>query len=510
MREIRRVRGMAISTLASTALMLGAIGLAAAPAMAASTLTGPASAAPNQQVTYTLSVTQASPFTGGNTLSLADCNTGQQLGNNSYNVDMGGLGSWAFTFLTPGYAITMQPCAFMDFAPLPGASTVLQVGGVVSTYTVVTTPDTAKLGVATKVLVTVQSSSPSQYNPTGQVVIKDINSATLQTVGLTPGPGTGQSYAYYWWTPTVAGQYTFQGFYGGDAFATKSQSAVDVTIATASGNPISLVLPPSLTVGVPATLQANVYPANVQGSVGFTLNGAPISASVPIINGVAKYTWTPTAAGTVTMGANYTTNQGGTGTTSQQISIVAGPVSSDVITLAQPGFGVWGPNGTYTLGNGSSFTFVASTLSGAPVTMRNNGACTNSGLTISIVTGSGTCTLSASSPGGNGYGPVTQNYVVNQVPGQQTAIVAAPLSGKLKVGRVYVLESPSERDTNAGQNISWKITKGKNSVCSLVYPNSGSVNLRIKKKGTCQVKGSAPGVPSMWAPYSVLRSYTAK
>ena len=40
-----------------------------------------------------------------------------------------------------------------------------------------------------------------------------------------------------------------------------------------------------MTQGVPVTLVATVAPAGVQGSVGFTLNGAPISASIPIVNG---------------------------------------------------------------------------------------------------------------------------------------------------------------------------------------------------------------------------------
>ncbi|MEI6361281.1 MAG: Ig-like domain repeat protein [Actinomycetes bacterium] len=512
MRE-SRLRGIVTSAAAASAVVLSALSFGAAPAMAVTTITGPAVAAPNQLVSYTMTATVDTPLSAG-TLRLVDCNTFQNLGTNSYVVTMGATGSFAFAFVTPGFATTMAPCAVLFDLDLGGSTTLaatnLQVSGSFATTTTVNSPDTAKLGVATQIQVTVQSASPSSYNPTGQVVVKDINGAPLKTMGLTPGPGTGQSYAYYWWTPTVAGTYTFQAFYSGDAYAVKSQSPIDTTIATSSGNPISLSLPPSLTVGVPTTLQANVFPATIQGSVGFTLNGAPITASIPIVNGVAQASWTPTFAGTVTIGASYTTNQGGTGSTSQPIPIVAGPVSSDVITLTQPGFGIWAPNGTYNMGTGSSFTFLASTLSGAGVTMKNNGACTNNGLTLTVSTGSGVCTLSVSSPGGNGYGPVTQNYVVNQIPGPQTATVAAPQSGKLTKGRTYVLESPAQADTNAGQNISWKITKGKNSVCKLVYPNSGAVNVKMLKKGTCNVKGSAPGVPNMWNPYTVTRSYTVK
>ncbi|MCX6423956.1 MAG: hypothetical protein NTV96_05220, partial [Actinobacteria bacterium] len=69
------------------------------------------------------------------------------------------------------------------------------------TTTTISTPNNAQVGVATKITVTVQSNSPSAYSPTGQVVVKDVNGAKLQTMGLTPGPGNCQGYAYYWWTP---------------------------------------------------------------------------------------------------------------------------------------------------------------------------------------------------------------------------------------------------------------------------------------------------------------------
>ena len=91
--------------------------------------------------------------------------------------------------------------------------------------------------------------------------------------------------------------------------------------------------------------------------------------------------------------------------------------------------------------------------------------------------------------------------------GQQTATLAAPQSGKVNVGKTLTLESPSQGDTNAGQNITWKITAGKSKICSLVFPSSGAVNLKMKKKGTCTVVGSAPGVPNVWSAYSVTRSY---
>ena len=118
--------------------------------------------------------------------------------------------------------------------------------------------------------------------------------------------------------------------------------------------------------------------------------------------------------------------------------------------------------------------------------------------------------MKASSPGANGYAPVTYTYNINLVPGQQTATVSAPVSGGYKVGRVLVLESPNQQDTNAGQNINWTVKKPGKSVCQILYPSTGAVTLKIKKKGTCTVIGSAPGVPGQWQKFQTARNYTGR
>ena len=377
------------------------------------------------------------------------------------------------------------------------------------TSTTISAPNTAQIGVPTQITVTVQSQSPSGYQPTGTVIVRDGNGATITTMGLTPGTGTGQSFAYWRWTPPAAGTYIFQATYSGDTNAVASTSPVDVISATSSGNTISLAAPGTMTQGVPVVLTATVIPWNVQGSVGFTLNGQPISASVPLINGVATFTWTPTIVGNVTLGANYMTNGGRSGSTSDPVTIVAGPASVDVITLTQPGFGAWAPNGVYTLGNGTSFTFQATTLSGAAVVLKNTGPCTNIGLTLTIPVGSGTCSLIATSAGAGGYAAVSQGYTVNMVPGQQTATLAAPNSGRFSVGRTVRLQNPSQGRTNAGQTVSWRVTAG-GSRCRITYPSNGAVNVQLRRAGQCTVVASARAVSGQWAAFRLQRTYTAR
>lgn len=393
------------------------------------------------------------------------------------------------------------------FAGVLAVATIRQV----PTQTTISAPNLAQVGVPTQITVTVQSQSPSSYVPTGQVVVRDASGAVITTMGLTPTSGiNGQSFAFWRWTPPASGTFTFQATYNGDTNAQGSTSPIDLVTATPSGNTISLTAPGTMTQGVPALLTATVIPLNVQGSVGFTLNGAPISASVPLVNGVATFLWTPKVAGTVTLGANYMTNGGRSGSTSDTVTIAAGPTSPDAITLVQPGVGPWAPNGVYTLGNGTRFTFAASTLSGSPVKLTiTDGPCAVNGLALSITGGSGQCSLVARSAGSAGYQPVSQTYTIVAAPGTQTAALAAPPSGRFPVGRSIRLQNPSQGVTNAGQNISWRITQGGNR-CRLRFPSNGAVNVQLQRAGQCTVVAQARAVSGQWNAFRLQRNYTAR
>lgn len=490
------------TAVASVALIGGALTVATPAAHAVGTLTGPTSANVSQQVTYTL----PSPPAGN--LVLEDSN-GQ--GYAYQSVGFGDPTAY-FTFVTPTNAQALNLfVADQNTGAVLSNAVSLTIGGVVSTTTAISAPNTATIGASITITATVTSTGGSQYNPPGQIRITDANNATITTMGLTNGPGAGQSYAYFRWTPSAAGTYFFIATYvpSSGSLATGSTSIQDSVIASPSGNTISISAPPTLSLATPAKLVATVYPSNVQGSVGFTVNGSPISASIPISNGTASFIWTPNTTGIITLGASYTTNNGGSGSTSETITVRA-PTSTDVITLVQPGWGNWGNGGSYNMGNGSNFAFQASTLSGASVTLSENGPCQISGLTLTVNSGSGNCSMKAVSAGGNGYAGVTYNYNINLVPGTQTANVSAPPSGSFKVGRVLVLESPNATDTNAGQNINWVIKKGGKKHCALLYPSTGAVTLRVKNKGTCTVIGKAPGVSGQWQPFQTARNYTGR
>lgn len=398
----------------------------------------------------------------------------------------------------------------LNGSPFAGVLAVATIGQV-PTQTTISAPNLAQVGVPTQITVTVQSQSPSNYPPTGQVVVRDASGATITTMGLTPRQGVnGQSFAFWRWTPPAEGTFTFQASYAGDTNAQASTSSLDLVTATQSGNTISLTAPGTMTQGVPAQLVATVIPLNVQGSVGFTLNGAPISASVPLVNGVATFLWTPKVSGSVTLGANYMTNGGRSGSTTDAVTIAAGPSSPDSISLVQPGFGAWAPNGVYTRGNGTRFAFQASTLSGSQVQLTiADGPCAISGLTLSVKSGTGQCSMVAKSAGSAGYQAVAQTYTIIAAPGTQTATLAAPPSGRFNVGRTVRLQNPSQGVTNAGQNITWRITQGGNR-CRLRFASNGAVNVQLQRAGQCTVVAQARAVADEWAAFRLQRTYTAR
>jgi len=486
------------ATAAAVALVAGGLASAAPAQAAVSGFGGPVG------VQETITITGTAPGLPGQ----STCVVQPWINNVSQATVTGALTNGTLTVLwTPTMAgaatLELVNCTTTSF--IPGATI-----SKVNTTVTVTTSNQAKVGQATQVTALVQSTSPSSYQPTGSITITDANGAAVSgSMGLTPGPGNGQSYAYFWWTPKTAGTYYFKAQYNGDSNSNQSpMSPTDAVTATPTGGNIALYAPPTMTQGQPVTLTATVYPPGTQGSVGFTVNGAPISASIPIgANGQASFLWTPNVVGQITLGASFTTNQGGSGSTSEKVTVNPGPAQKDVITLVQPGWGPWTNGGTYQLGNGTNFTFQASALSGAQVQIGETGPCSVSGLTLVVPVGSGQCNITSYSPGGNGYAAVQYGYTVIAIPGTQTATIAAPQSGEVNKGRTLTMESPAQVDTNAGQNITWKITKGKNKICKLKFPSSGAVKLKMLKKGQCNVKGTAPGVPGQWNPYTVYRSY---
>lgn len=507
----RRLGGAIVNGTIAGSIVLAGVGLTAGPAAAVDNgcaLTGATNGAIG--VGQSLSLTNCSTLNGTVvvTVNYPALGVVQSVPVTVTSL-LGGPGGFGTTVWNPN---TVGVANLSTGTPILASLSIVPV----STTTTISAPNTAQLGVSTNLTAVVQSVSPSITQPLGSVIFRDGNGNPLATIALQRGASTSQAIAVWSWVPPSLGNFIFNASYvpsniQGQPATTgaSSTTAADTVLVTPSGSNIALTMPPAVFLGTPTTIAATVFPTNTQGSVGFTVNGKPISASVPIVNGSALFVWTPTILGQQVVGANFTGNGGQSGAT-QNVVTVQQSTQADVITLTQPGFGIWAPNGTFPLGNGTSFTFTATTLSGASVALRDTGACNTSGLALTIDTGTGQCNIIAVSAGGNGYQPVSQGYLVNMVPGMQTATLAAPNSGRVNVGNTIRLATARQGQTNARQTITWSITQGRNTVCRLAFPNSGVVNLRINKRGQCTFRARAAGVPNSWAPFQLQRTYTAR
>ena len=438
---------------------------------------------------------------------LATYSNGVQVSSPTVGADINGSATLIFTPTIAGtitQAFIGSTCT--PFPVTPSVATITQV----TTTTQISTPNTSSVGQRSQILVTVQSASPSAYAPTGQVVVRNANGAVLQTMGLTAGPGNGQSFAYFRWTPTQAGTFFFQATYNGDSNATTSTSPQDTSSSTPSGNTISLTAPSTMTQGVPVNSGRH---RRSRRCPGLGRLHPERRADQRVHPDRQRRRHVPVDSERRRPGdprCQLHDQSGRLGIDHRSRDDRAPvPTQTDVISLVQPGWGPWNPGGTYTLGNGSSFAFQATTLSGAGVTLSESGPCQVSGLTITIDTGSGQCNLVATSPGGNGYRGVQQGYTVSIIPGNQTAALAAPNSGNFSKGRTIRLQNPSQGQTNAGQNVTWRVTSGGNR-CRIRYPSSGAVNLQLQRAGTCNVVARAPGVAGQWNQFRLERSYRAR
>ena len=187
----------------------------------------------------------------------------------------------------------------------------------------------------------------------------------------------------------------------------------------------------------------------------------------------------------------------------------AGPASAaseDSIIIDPVGAaGAWTPGGAVTFMNGTSMALVAASESQMPVQLAVAGPCVLAGGRITAQSGAGSCTLTALTRPGNGYGGASNTYRILLAPGWQTAPLDAPASGSLTPGTRVRLGRPG-LVTTAGQTVAWRVTKGRGS-CKVVRTATGATRLLVGRAGSCYVRASAPAVEGQWQAYAVFRAY---
>ncbi len=322
--------------------------------------------------------------------------------------------------------------------------------------------------------------------------------------------------AEIWFMPRVSGTITVTATYTSFDGGTKGTSA-PLAIAVGGGAigsvALDLTTDTLLTVGKPAPLTATVTPTTGIGRVTFSVDGAKL-ATVDVTRGQASTTWKPTTVGQHTLSARYS-GAGVDDAVASRVVVAAaqggsGTSKADVIVLDPAGeLTPWTPNASVTLANGTRRQLVASAASGATVSLAVAGPCSLGNNVLTIDAGANTCTLTAVSPGGNGFGPATQNYGIVLTPGMQQADLQAPPSGSVARRSSFVL-GPAGQTTNLGKPLRWSVAGGETSVCGIVSAG-GNVRLKVgARAGTCRVRVQAPGVPGQWKPYAAKRTYRVR
>lgn len=322
--------------------------------------------------------------------------------------------------------------------------------------------------------------------------------------------------AEIWFVPRVSGTITVTATYTSFDGGTKGTSA-PLAIAVGGGAigsvTLDLTTDTLLTVGKQASVTATVTPTTGIGRVTFSVDGAKLS-TVDVTRGQASTTWKPTAVGQHTLSARYS----GTGVDDAVVSRVVvvmaqggqGSAKADVIVVDPAGeLSPWTPGASVTLANGTRRQLVASAASGATVSLAVAGPCSLGNNVLTIDAGADTCTLTAVSPGGNGFGPATQNYGIVLTPGRQQADLQAPPSGSVARKSSFVL-GPTGQTTNLGKPLRWSVARGAKGVCTLVRAG-GNVRLKVGAAvGTCRLRALASGVPGQWKPYTAKRVYRVR
>lgn len=302
-------------------------------------------------------------------------------------------------------ALTASTVALLPVAVAPAATSVPAPTSSISW----TTGPTATIGVYNWLSVSI-GSSDGTTRPTGGVQFFTTDGALMGQASTTPA-GTAGATAAIPWIPTQERTYSFTATFRSETPGMAgSSTSTPITIqATPNGQWVQIAAP-QMYQGIPATLLATVVPGTLQGSVAFSVNEAKygVGPSVPIVNGTASQTFTPTMRGWQQFIVSFTaTNSPGTqGAAGQWVNVLP-PIGTDTITLS--------PTLT-TMKRYQKAQLLATTRAGAPVTLTATGGCTLVGDILTATKPSGTCVVTGTSPSTGGYLGTTETWTINLVP----------------------------------------------------------------------------------------------
>jgi len=293
-------------------------------------------------------------------------------------------------------------------APLALAAPAASIPALTSAISWTTGP-TAQIGVYNWLSVAI-SSSDGATRPSGGVQFFTTDGTLMGQASTSPS-GTAGATASIPWIPTQERTYSFTATFRSENPAmTGTSTSVPITIQATPNGQVVQIAAPQMYQGIPATLTATVVPSTLQGSVAFSVNEAQygVGPSVPIVNGTASQTFTPTMRGWQQFIVSFTaTNSPGTqGAAGQWVNVLP-PLGTDDITLS--------PTLT-TMKRYQKAQLLATTTAGAPVTLTATGGCTLVGDILTATKPSGTCVVTGTSPSTGGYLGTTETWTIQLTP----------------------------------------------------------------------------------------------
>ncbi|WP_241566232.1 Ig-like domain-containing protein [Prescottella agglutinans] len=226
-------------------------------------------------------------------------------------------------------------------------------------------------------------------------------------------------------------------FTGAAGFTNSTAAAHDVTVTDPDvQTSLTVQAPATAETGAEVSLSAQVSPANAQGSVQFSVNGAPVGAPVTVVNGAASLPHTFDAAGSFQVTAEFTGAAGFTNSSAAAQSVtVTDPDVETSLTVSVPGTATTGTSVdlTATVDPSNAQGTVQFTDNGAPI--GNPVAVVNGVATLPhAFTAAGERSIGASFTGGPGFtdsSAGTNGSITVSDPVQQTALsVAAPATAE--------------------------------------------------------------------------------
>jgi len=280
-----------------------------------------------------------------------------------------------------------------------------------STSTMLLAPNFAQTG-QNAPLTAIVSAPVGTIAPQGTVTVYNQNLNVIATGSLAPIAGTATSSVTMNWSPNASvGSSLSATFVPSNGAVTGSSSPMTTVALQSDVVPVAMRISQTIHVGQPALLSAVLGYNMPDGSAAFISNLGGLSPSIPTVNGIANWLWTPNVAGVQYIRVNYSSTVRNSSGTSEQSVNVLPPLPQDSIRLTAAGFGTVNGGSPLNLTVGQSIALTGATTSGAPVLLSEEGPCVVSGANL-IALGTGQCVVTAMTPGTAAYTTDTNTYVV--------------------------------------------------------------------------------------------------